>query len=110
MTSLQSYFLQPFASAAVVGASTQLGQNRARILTKWSNLIGEHSNDLAGLMCLESGKPKAEAKGEINYARSFITLYAGMQSNGLVIPPQTENHLLLATKEVEFIRRQDACQ
>ena len=77
-----------------------MGQDRARILTKWSNLIGEHSNDLAGLMCLESGKPKAEAKGEVNYARSFVGLYAGMQSNGLVLPPQTKKQMLLAIKEV----------
>lgn len=75
-------------------------QDRARVLSKWSDLIANNSSDLAGLMCLESGKPKAEAKGELNYARSFINMYAGMQSNGLVLPPQTNNHMLLATKEV----------
>ncbi|CAN0495142.1 unnamed protein product, partial [Laminaria digitata] len=77
-----------------------LRQERARVLSKWSDLIAKNSSDLAGLMCLESGKPKAEAKGEVNYAKSFINMYAGMQSNGMVMPPQTNNHLLLATKEV----------
>lgn len=70
------------------------------MLTKWSDLLAKHSSDLAVLMCLESGKVKAEAKGEIQYARSFITFYAGMQSNGLVLPRQTDKHLLLATMEV----------
>lgn len=53
-------------------------------------------------MCLESGKPKAESKGEVNYAMSFIDMYAAMQTSGLVLPPQTDNHLLLATKEVKY--------
>lgn len=51
-------------------------------------------------MCLESGKPRSEAKGELNYARSFIDMYAGMGSNGLVLPAQNDKHMLLATKEV----------
>lgn len=75
-------------------------QDRARVLSKWSELIGKNSSDLADLMCLENGKPKAEAKGEIMYADSFISMYAGMQSSGMIIPPETDNHMLLATKEV----------
>lgn len=70
------------------------------MLSKWSDLIAKHSADIAGLVCLENGKPRAEAKGEVDYARAFIDLYAGMQSNGLVLPPQTNSHMLLATKEV----------
>ena len=54
-------------------------------------------------MCLESGKPRGEAKGELNYANSFIDLYAGMGSNGLVVPPQNSKHMLLVTKEVSRI-------
>lgn len=63
-------------------------------------MIAKHSSDLAGLMCLEGGKPKAEAEGEINSARAFINFYAEMKSNGLVLPSQTSSRLLLATKEV----------
>lgn len=77
-------------------------QERARILTKWSQEVGKSSHDLAGLMCLESGKPRAEAKGEVNYTRSFIDLYAGMQPTGFVLQPQTDSHMLLATKEVRY--------
>lgn len=63
-------------------------------------MIEKSSSDLAGLMCLEHGKPEAEAKREVTYARSFIDMYAGIQSNGMVMPPQTNDHMLLATKEV----------
>ena len=77
-----------------------LRQDRARVLSKWSDLIEKSSSDLAGLICLESGKPEAEAKGEVKYAQSFIDVYAGMQSNGMVMPPQTNYHMLLVTKEV----------
>ncbi|CAM9416916.1 unnamed protein product [Ectocarpus sp. 4 AP-2014] len=74
-------------------------QERGRLLSRWSELIGENSNDLATIMCLESGKPKAESKGEVNYAMSFINMYAGMQTNGMVLPQQTDSHLLMVTKE-----------
>lgn len=70
------------------------------MLSQWSDLIGKHSSDIAGLVCLESGKPMADALVEMNYARSFVNLYAGMHSNGMVLPSQTKNHMLLATKEV----------
>lgn len=75
-------------------------QERGRVLSRWSGLIRENSNDLATIMCVESGKPKAESKGEVNYAVSFIDMYASMQTNGLVLPAQTDTHLVLATKEV----------
>lgn len=70
------------------------------MLSRWSGLIKENSTDLAVLMCLESGKPKAESKGEVNYAVSFVDMYASMQTSGHVLPAQTDTHLLLATKEV----------
>eukprot|EP00752_Nemacystus_decipiens_P016504 g14753.t1 len=50
-------------------------------------------------MCLESGKPKAESKGEVHYATSFVDMYASIQTSGDVLPAQTDTHLLLATKE-----------
>jgi succinate-semialdehyde dehydrogenase/glutarate-semialdehyde dehydrogenase len=36
----------------------------------------ENIDDLAYIMTLESGKPLSEAKGEVNYARSFYDYYA----------------------------------
>lgn len=70
------------------------------MLSRWSGLIRENSNDLASLLCLESGKPRAESKGEVNYAVSFVDMYRSMQTSGHVLPAQTDTHLLLSTKEV----------
>lgn len=50
--------------------------HRASLLTRWSGLIADHSDDLATIMTLESGKPLAESYGEVGYARSFLDYYA----------------------------------
>ena len=53
-----------------------LPQQRAAILRKWHELMLAAREDLAFLMTLEQGKPLAEARGEIDYAASFIEWYA----------------------------------
>jgi len=53
-----------------------LPQNRATILRKWHELMLAAKEDLALIMTLEQGKPLAEARGEIDYAASFIEWYA----------------------------------
>ena len=66
--------------------------HRASLLTKWSTLITENSDDLATIMTMESGKPLAESHGEVNYAKSFLDYYAaeairpGGAGGGLMIP------------------------
>ncbi|CAB9523923.1 Putative succinate-semialdehyde dehydrogenase C1002.12c [NADP(+)] [Seminavis robusta] len=49
---------------------------RSNLLSKWSGLIQENADDLAIIMTLESGKPLAESRGEVNYATSFLDFYA----------------------------------
>jgi len=53
-----------------------LPQQRAAILRKWFELMLEAKEDLALLMTLEQGKPLKEARGEIDYAASFVEWYA----------------------------------
>jgi acyl-CoA reductase-like NAD-dependent aldehyde dehydrogenase len=36
----------------------------------------DHKEDLARIMVLEQGKPLSEARGEIDYAASFVEFYA----------------------------------
>lgn len=50
--------------------------HRASLLTKFSALITDSSDDLATIMTMESGKPLAESYGEVNYAKSFLDYYA----------------------------------
>ena len=53
-----------------------LPQDRSAILRRWFDLMIEHKEDLARIMVLEQGKPLSEARGEIDYAASFVEYYA----------------------------------
>ena len=65
------------ASAALSGwKDGTTASRRSEILTKWSTLIKENSEDIAKIMTLESGKPLTEAKGEVAYGTSFLDYFA----------------------------------
>ncbi len=64
------------AQAAFADWSMTLPQERAAILRRWFDLMIEHKEDLARIMVLEQGKPLSEARGEIDYAASFVEYYA----------------------------------
>lgn len=64
------------AQAAFPGWSAMLPQNRAAILHRWHALILDAREDLARIMVAEQGKPISEARGEIDYAASFVQFYA----------------------------------
>ncbi|WP_226623511.1 NAD-dependent succinate-semialdehyde dehydrogenase [Alloyangia pacifica] len=64
------------ADAAFDGWATTLPQDRAAILHRWHALIVAAKEDLARIMVAEQGKPISEARGEIDYAASFVQFYA----------------------------------
>jgi aspartate-semialdehyde dehydrogenase len=64
------------AQDAFPGWSYMLPQERAAILRRWFDLMIRHKEDLARIMVLEQGKPLSEARGEIDYAASFVEFYA----------------------------------
>ncbi|HET6620276.1 MAG TPA: NAD-dependent succinate-semialdehyde dehydrogenase [Dongiaceae bacterium] len=64
------------AERAFPSWSGLLPQERARLLRNWFNEIMANREDLAVLMTLEQGKPLSEARGEIDYAASFVEFYA----------------------------------
>ncbi|MFP4328293.1 MAG: NAD-dependent succinate-semialdehyde dehydrogenase [Paracoccaceae bacterium] len=64
------------AQAAFASWSVALPQERAARLRRWYELMMEHREDLARIMVLEQGKPISEARGEIDYAASFVEFYA----------------------------------
>jgi len=64
------------AEAAFADWSLTLPQDRAAILRRWFDLVIAAKEDLARIMVLEQGKPLSEARGEIDYAASFIEFYA----------------------------------
>ncbi|KAI0172236.1 aldehyde dehydrogenase [Hypoxylon sp. FL1284] len=50
---------------------------RADLLARFDALIRAHRDDIATLLVYETGKPLAEAQGEIEYATSFTRWFAG---------------------------------
>lgn len=64
------------AQAAFPAWAALLPQERSAILRRWFELMGENREDLAHVMVLEQGKPVSEARGEIDYAASFVEFYA----------------------------------
>ena len=64
------------ASAAFPAWSSLLPQERSAKLRRWFELTVAARDDLAVIMTMEQGKPLHEARGEIDYAASFIEFYA----------------------------------
>ena len=89
------------ASAAFPDWAGRTAEDRGRLLRKWSELIEEHTEELAELMTLEQGKPLKEAAGEIRYANSFIEWYAeeGKRVYGETIPASHKDKRILVVKQ-----------
>ena len=51
-------------------------QARADIIRRWYDLMLVHKEDLAKLITLEEGKPIREARGEVDYAASFLRWFS----------------------------------
>jgi succinate-semialdehyde dehydrogenase/glutarate-semialdehyde dehydrogenase len=79
----------------------QTARARAVILRRWFELMLENSDDLASLMTAEQGKPIAEAKGEVQYAASFLEWFAeeAKRSYGDTIPTPTNDKRLIVVKQ-----------
>jgi succinate-semialdehyde dehydrogenase/glutarate-semialdehyde dehydrogenase len=64
------------AHTAFPGWRDTPAKTRAQGLRRWFDLILRHRDDLAAIMVTEQGKPLNEARGEIDYAASFIEWFA----------------------------------
>ncbi|SLN62317.1 NAD-dependent succinate-semialdehyde dehydrogenase [Oceanibacterium hippocampi] len=89
------------ATTAFAGWSKAPAAERAARLDAWHRLIVANREDLAVLMTLEQGKPLAEARGEIDYAASFVAFYATEANRSFSEP--MESHLPGAEVAVERI-------
>jgi aspartate-semialdehyde dehydrogenase len=76
LTAAESMEAVTAASVAFPAWSALLPRERARLLRNWHDQMLAHREDLAVLMTLEQGKPLSEARGEIDYAATFIEFYA----------------------------------
>ncbi|WP_315834687.1 NAD-dependent succinate-semialdehyde dehydrogenase [Bradyrhizobium prioriisuperbiae] len=89
------------AGAAFPKWSKLLAKERATILRRWNDLILAHREDLALLLTSEQGKPLTEAKGEIEYAASFVEFYAeeARRIYGETIPSHRADSRTLVIKQ-----------
>lgn len=74
---------------------------RSDILLTWYQAILAHKESLARLMTMEQGKSLTEARGEIDYAASFIRWFAeeGRRIDGDIITPVKKTQKILAIKQ-----------
>lgn len=88
------------AQAALQDWSGKLATDRAALLRRWFDLIQEHREELATILTSEQGKPIAEARGEIDYAASFVEFYAeqAKRIHGEILQPHLPNTRVLVTK------------
>ncbi|MFP6851113.1 MAG: NADP-dependent succinate-semialdehyde dehydrogenase [Pseudomonas sp.] len=89
------------AQAAQPAWRALTAKERAARLRKWYELMLANQEDLAQIMTAEQGKPLSEARGEVQYAASFIEWFAeeAKRVYGDTIPGHQADKRLLVTKE-----------
>jgi succinate-semialdehyde dehydrogenase/glutarate-semialdehyde dehydrogenase len=89
------------AAAALPGWAATPAPARAVVLRKAAALMLERQERLATIMTLEQGKPLAEARGEIAYAASFFSWFAGEGERvyGSTIPASAANKRLFVLRQ-----------
>jgi succinate-semialdehyde dehydrogenase/glutarate-semialdehyde dehydrogenase len=76
-------------------------KHRYSVIHRWYELIVENREDLATLITLEEGKPLSEARGEMDYAASFVQWFAeeAKRVRGDVIPAPRDNMRIVVIKQ-----------
>jgi succinate-semialdehyde dehydrogenase/glutarate-semialdehyde dehydrogenase len=76
-------------------------KRRSEALNRWYQLIVENREDIATIITLEEGKPLAEARGEVNYAASFVQWFAeeAKRIRGDVIPAPKDGQRIVVLKQ-----------
>lgn len=74
---------------------------RSGVIKEWFRLINEHKGELAEIITKESGKPLAEALGEVAYANAYIEWYAeeAKRIYGRTIPTNSPNKNIIIKKQ-----------
>ncbi|MDZ4769791.1 MAG: NAD-dependent succinate-semialdehyde dehydrogenase [Chloroflexota bacterium] len=89
------------ASAALPAWSALPALARADLLRRAAAIMLERRDHLARVMTLEQGKPLSEASGEIGYAASFLTWFAGEaeRAYGQIVPASVPNKRILVLRQ-----------
>ena len=89
------------ARLALPGWRARTAADRGALLRRWGDLMLDHREDLARIMTSEQGKPLAEARGEVDYAASFLFWFAeeARRVYGDVIPGHGADKRIMVTRE-----------
>ena len=89
------------AAAALDEWKATSALQRARILRRAADVIRERVDEIGSVMTAEQGKPLAEAKGETDYAASFLEWFAGEAERvyGQVVPAMNPANRVLVLKQ-----------
>ena len=89
------------AELAFQGWHKRTAKERSVLLRRWYELMIEHKEDLALIMTREQGKPLTEARGEIDYAASYIEWFAEETRRvyGETIPSPWDSARLLVLRQ-----------
>jgi succinate-semialdehyde dehydrogenase / glutarate-semialdehyde dehydrogenase len=89
------------ADAALPAWRSAPAIQRARLLRRSAEVIRERVDDIGAIMTLEQGKPLAEAKGEVEYAASFMEWFAGEAERvyGQLVPPMNPANRVLVLRQ-----------
>lgn len=81
------------AAEAFVFWRNKSAAERSAIMYEWYNLLTLHSESIAQLLCLESGKTITESRGEVAYGIAYIKWFAeeARRNYGTIIPGYTSN-------------------
>ncbi len=76
-------------------------QSRADIIRRWYDLMLEHKDDLATLITLEEGKPIREARGEVEYAATFLRWFSeeATRVRGDTIPAKSPSQRIVTIRQ-----------
>lgn len=76
-------------------------KERSKILRRWFDICEQNSDYLAEIITAESGKPLAEAKGEVAYGNSFLEWFAdcARHINGEIVPSPWPNKQIILTRQ-----------
>lgn len=81
--------------------SRETADHRSAILRRWYELCVENREDLARIITLEEGKPLSEARGEVDYAASFLQWFAeeARRVRGDIVPSQKPGQRILVLRQ-----------
>jgi succinate-semialdehyde dehydrogenase / glutarate-semialdehyde dehydrogenase len=94
------------AEAAFKGWSRKTAKERSAVLRRWFDLMLANKDDIALIMTSEQGKPLAEARGEVEYAASFVEFYAeeAKRIYGETIPsPRADSRIVVIRQPIGVV-------